>query len=379
MDAAAAAASPCARRTSARPGCGSHPTRCAASSASSAPSRSPLRRRIRPSSLSGQPISRRRYGRSSSHASSASRSASLARPAQPQDLGAMDAAAPMQTPDRVRLAPPLHRVGPLLGDVVLREPLQRADELAIDHARSRADRAPPRPSRRRLRRAAPDPPRHRRPVSRSRAAATRPTAQPQPRTASPPRSRARPTPSALRGRPTAAARTRGPPRATRARASPRDPRAAVPRGRASRAPAPSARCRTADASRRAPLRRPPRQRRRLRRPRVRALPRVDRDVEMPRRVRDLAEQPQIARICKAAASASVSSSYASAQARRAAASRARWTLIARRRNRGGHRCIDVVHASGLRTTIQPGEIMDRAILNGVELEFEVRGAGEPCC
>jgi hypothetical protein len=76
MEAAAAAASPCARRTSARPGWGSHPTRCAARSASSAPSMSLLRSRIRPSSLSGHPISRRRCGLSSSQAISASRSAS---------------------------------------------------------------------------------------------------------------------------------------------------------------------------------------------------------------------------------------------------------------------------------------------------------------
>ena len=76
MAAAAAAASPCARRTSARPGWGSQPTRCAARRASSAPSMSPLRSRIRPSSLSGHPISRRRYGLSSSQATSASRSAS---------------------------------------------------------------------------------------------------------------------------------------------------------------------------------------------------------------------------------------------------------------------------------------------------------------
>ena len=68
--------SPRARRTSARPGWGSHPTRCAARRASSAPSMSPLRSRIRPSSLSGHPISRRRYGLSSSQAASASRSAS---------------------------------------------------------------------------------------------------------------------------------------------------------------------------------------------------------------------------------------------------------------------------------------------------------------
>ena len=55
----------------------------------------------------------------------------VARPAQPQDLRAVDAAAPVQAPDGVRLAPALHRLGPLLGEVVLRESLQGADELAV--------------------------------------------------------------------------------------------------------------------------------------------------------------------------------------------------------------------------------------------------------
>ena len=44
----------------------------------------------------------------------------------------MDPAAPVKAPDRTRLAPPLHHFGPFLGDVVLREALQRADELAVD-------------------------------------------------------------------------------------------------------------------------------------------------------------------------------------------------------------------------------------------------------
>ena len=44
----------------------------------------------------------------------------------------MDPAAPMKAPDRIRLAPPLHDFGPFLGDVVLREPLQGAYELAVD-------------------------------------------------------------------------------------------------------------------------------------------------------------------------------------------------------------------------------------------------------
>ncbi len=55
----------------------------------------------------------------------------VARAAQPQDLRAVHAAAPMEAPDGIRAAPPLHRVGPLLRDVVLRESLQGADELAV--------------------------------------------------------------------------------------------------------------------------------------------------------------------------------------------------------------------------------------------------------
>ena len=44
----------------------------------------------------------------------------------------MDSAAPVQAPDGVRLTPPLHRLGPLLGHVILGEALQGADELAVD-------------------------------------------------------------------------------------------------------------------------------------------------------------------------------------------------------------------------------------------------------
>jgi hypothetical protein len=55
----------------------------------------------------------------------------VAGPAQPEDLRAVYAAAPMQAADGVRLAPPLHGLGPLLCGVVLREPLQGADELAV--------------------------------------------------------------------------------------------------------------------------------------------------------------------------------------------------------------------------------------------------------
>ena len=56
----------------------------------------------------------------------------VARPAQPEDLGAMHSAAPMEAADGVRLAPPLHRLGPLLGHVVQGEALQGTHELAVD-------------------------------------------------------------------------------------------------------------------------------------------------------------------------------------------------------------------------------------------------------
>ena len=68
IETAAAATSPWARRTSARAGWGSQPARWAANRASSAPAMSPWCSRIRPSSFSGHPSSRRKYGRSSSHA-----------------------------------------------------------------------------------------------------------------------------------------------------------------------------------------------------------------------------------------------------------------------------------------------------------------------
>ena len=55
----------------------------------------------------------------------------VARAAQPQDLRAVHTAAPMQASDGIRPAPSLHRLGPLLGDVVLRQSLQCADELAV--------------------------------------------------------------------------------------------------------------------------------------------------------------------------------------------------------------------------------------------------------
>ena len=44
----------------------------------------------------------------------------------------MDPAAPVKAADRVGLAPPLHRLRPFLRGVVLRESLERTDELAVD-------------------------------------------------------------------------------------------------------------------------------------------------------------------------------------------------------------------------------------------------------
>ncbi len=55
-----------------------------------------------------------------------------ARPAQPEDLGAVDAAASVDAPHGLSLPPALHRLRPLLGQVVLRERLQRAHDLAVD-------------------------------------------------------------------------------------------------------------------------------------------------------------------------------------------------------------------------------------------------------
>ncbi len=44
----------------------------------------------------------------------------------------MDPAAPVEAPDGIRIAPPLHSLGPFLGHVVLGESLQGAYELAVD-------------------------------------------------------------------------------------------------------------------------------------------------------------------------------------------------------------------------------------------------------
>ncbi len=46
----------------------------------------------------------------------------------------MDPAPSVEAPDGVRLAPPLHRLRPFLGHVVLCESLQGAHELAVDDA-----------------------------------------------------------------------------------------------------------------------------------------------------------------------------------------------------------------------------------------------------
>ena len=59
----------------------------------------------------------------------------VARPAQPEDLGAMHSAATMQAADGIRFTPPLHRLGPLLGHVVQGEALKGTDELAVNDPR----------------------------------------------------------------------------------------------------------------------------------------------------------------------------------------------------------------------------------------------------
>ena len=55
------------------------------------------------------------------------------RPAQPKDLGPVHAAAAMDAADTASAAPPLHRLGPLLSQVVLTEPLKHAHQLAVQH------------------------------------------------------------------------------------------------------------------------------------------------------------------------------------------------------------------------------------------------------
>ena len=55
------------------------------------------------------------------------------RPAQPKDLGPVHAATAMDAADTASVAPPLHRLGPLLSQVVLTEPLKHAHQLAVQH------------------------------------------------------------------------------------------------------------------------------------------------------------------------------------------------------------------------------------------------------
>src|SRR5687768_15746683 len=58
-----------------------------------------------------------------------------AEPAQPENLGAVDAAAAVDAAYGLAVTPPLHRLGPLFREVVLRERLQCAHELAVDDPR----------------------------------------------------------------------------------------------------------------------------------------------------------------------------------------------------------------------------------------------------
>ena len=190
--------------------------------------------------------------------------------------------------------PAFHRLGPLLGQVVLGQSLQRADQLAVDDpgrqrvevARGRRDPglveqcqapvdlavedragAPRRPGR--------WPRRRRRMWSR-------------------PRSLDVPTAVRRRGRRSASARSCARRRTRHARASHRRRRGAARLGPATLAPVPSARCRTAGASPPAP-RRPPRRWSRRRRIslRVGPLPGLDGHVEVPRAVGDVGEHRQI--------------------------------------------------------------------------------------
>ena len=55
------------------------------------------------------------------------------RPAQPEDLRSVDPTAPLDAPDGIGLRPTFHRLGPLLGQVVEREALEGAHQLAVDN------------------------------------------------------------------------------------------------------------------------------------------------------------------------------------------------------------------------------------------------------
>ena len=145
MDAAASATSPWARCTRASPGCGSHPASCAATNAASAPWTSPLRRRMRPSSVSGHPSSRRKYGRSSSQASERFLLRFDPRPSQPEDLGAVNPAASVDAPHGLSLPPALHRFRPLARPGRIARALAARTRPRNRRSRWRGDRAHRRP------------------------------------------------------------------------------------------------------------------------------------------------------------------------------------------------------------------------------------------
>ena len=133
MEAAAVAASPWARRTSARPGWGIPPGAMSGQ-------QGVLRARdvclvkADPSELVQRPPELASQVRTQFLAGHERLTLRLvAQPAQPEDLGAVDPATPAEAADGVRLAPPLHRLGPFLGHVILGEALQGAHELAVDH------------------------------------------------------------------------------------------------------------------------------------------------------------------------------------------------------------------------------------------------------
>jgi len=67
-------------------------------------------------------------------------------PSQSENLGAVDAAAAMETSHRLPLVPAFHRFGPLIGEVVLPKGLQGTHEFAVhDACRERIDRSRPKP------------------------------------------------------------------------------------------------------------------------------------------------------------------------------------------------------------------------------------------
>ncbi len=254
----------------------------------------------------------------------------------------MHAAAPVQAADRVRPAPPLHRLGPFLGHVVLRESLQGADELAVDD-----------PGRERVE--VPGDRRHPNLVEQRQAllditvedqqpcfghSTERARRRVKPRTQldRPPR----PRPSAGQVAGQHALVRREPPQATRSPASRADRPGAARLVPASPAPAPSARYRRAGASPREPPHLPPRPcRRPPRTTRTRApTPRWSRRDAPPRR-RPRQGPRRSAGPARPSASAFMKSSNAVPQSPRDAASRARWTtasattsVIARHRTPG---------------------------------------------